>query len=191
MSETRENRRSAILQAACKEFSEKGFSGAKIEEIAHQCGIGKSTVYEYFPSKTDLLRETAGWMMDRVTVDVEGLMEGRKSFADKTRAYLLYMCRLMQRLGHGLLYMHGNNKEILEVIQKCTREFFLRLNDVAVQAVRLARQNGELRGDLDESAMAGLVLNLPSPLLAEQLASGGAKVLDDMVELVMHGMAAK
>ena len=65
-----ENRRSAILHAACKEFSEKGFAGAKIEEIARQVGIGKSTVYEYFPSKTDLLEQAADWMIGRVDVDV-------------------------------------------------------------------------------------------------------------------------
>lgn len=54
MSTLKEERRHEILSAAAAVFIESGFEKAKIEDIAARAGIGKSTVYEYFPSKMDI-----------------------------------------------------------------------------------------------------------------------------------------
>jgi len=51
-------KRELIMDAAASLFAEKGFYAATVEEIAERAGIGKSTVYEYFPSKEHLFRET-------------------------------------------------------------------------------------------------------------------------------------
>ncbi|MGB9792275.1 MAG: TetR/AcrR family transcriptional regulator [Thermacetogeniaceae bacterium] len=45
-----------ILEAAAQVFAEKGFYAATVEEIASRAGVGKGTVYEYFPSKDALFR---------------------------------------------------------------------------------------------------------------------------------------
>lgn len=47
--------RQAIMQAAIKLFSEKGFEKTSIEELARAAGIGKGTIYSYFQTKTDIL----------------------------------------------------------------------------------------------------------------------------------------
>lgn len=47
--------RQAIMQAAIKLFSEKGFESTSIEELAKEAGIGKGTIYSYFQTKTDIL----------------------------------------------------------------------------------------------------------------------------------------
>ena len=47
--------RAAIMQAAVKLFSEKGFEKTSIEELAREAGIGKGTVYSYFQTKSDIL----------------------------------------------------------------------------------------------------------------------------------------
>ncbi len=47
--------RQAIMQAAVKLFSEKGFEKTSIEELAREAGIGKGTIYSYFQTKTDIL----------------------------------------------------------------------------------------------------------------------------------------
>ena len=51
------DKRSLILRAAVKIFSEKGFHDAKVEDIAQLADVGKGTVYEYFSSKTELFQE--------------------------------------------------------------------------------------------------------------------------------------
>ena len=43
-----------IIQAAIEVFAEKGFAGARIEEIAKRAGAAKGTVYLYFDTKDKL-----------------------------------------------------------------------------------------------------------------------------------------
>lgn len=47
--------RQAIMLAAVKLFSEKGFEKTSIEELAKEAGIGKGTIYSYFQTKSDIL----------------------------------------------------------------------------------------------------------------------------------------
>ena len=44
----------AILAAAVKEFTEKGYSGARIDAIAARAGANKRMIYHYFGDKEAL-----------------------------------------------------------------------------------------------------------------------------------------
>jgi TetR/AcrR family transcriptional regulator len=48
--------RNAILAAAREEFSAKGLTGARVNEIAARSGVNKQLIYYYFGSKEDLYR---------------------------------------------------------------------------------------------------------------------------------------
>ena len=47
--------RARILKTAEKLFSEKGFDGARVDEIARDAGVNKALIYYYFKSKDDIL----------------------------------------------------------------------------------------------------------------------------------------
>jgi AcrR family transcriptional regulator len=49
--------RAKILDAARAEFSEKGFDGARVDEIAKRAEVNKALIYYYFKSKDELLQE--------------------------------------------------------------------------------------------------------------------------------------
>ena len=51
------NSREKTISAAIEVFSIKGKHGARMEEIAKEAGVNKSTVYYYFNSKENLYRE--------------------------------------------------------------------------------------------------------------------------------------
>lgn len=46
-----------ILEAARERVATGGFAAAQIAAVAEQAGVATGTVYRYFPSKSDLLRE--------------------------------------------------------------------------------------------------------------------------------------
>jgi len=48
-------REQQILDAALKVFSRKGFAEATTSEIAQEAGVAEGTLYNYFPSKRELL----------------------------------------------------------------------------------------------------------------------------------------
>lgn len=49
--------RNRIFEVATREFSLKGFSGARIDEIAREAGINKQRIYAYFGDKDGLFLE--------------------------------------------------------------------------------------------------------------------------------------
>lgn len=49
--------RERILAAARTEFAEKGFDGARVDEIARRANVNKALIYYYFQGKEELLQE--------------------------------------------------------------------------------------------------------------------------------------
>nr|ACX85442.1 putative transcriptional regulator [Arthrobacter sp. NyZ415] len=43
-----------LLATATREFSEKGFAGARIDRIARNAGVNKERIYQYFGNKVGL-----------------------------------------------------------------------------------------------------------------------------------------
>jgi TetR/AcrR family transcriptional regulator len=58
-------RRQAILKAAIREFSTKGFSGARVDTIARKAKVNKQLIYYYFDSKVGLYEAVLGELMTR------------------------------------------------------------------------------------------------------------------------------
>jgi AcrR family transcriptional regulator len=53
----KERVRREIMDAALRLFAARGYKAARISDIAALAEIGEATLYRYFPSKEDLLRE--------------------------------------------------------------------------------------------------------------------------------------
>lgn len=71
----KEARPQEILDAALVVFAEKGFAGARMDDIAKQAGVTKGTIYLYFPSKDavfkSLVRESIGNTLDNVIANAK------------------------------------------------------------------------------------------------------------------------
>ena len=52
-----EEARLAILRATARLFLERGFGNLSIEGIAAEAGVGKQTIYRWWPGKSDLVAE--------------------------------------------------------------------------------------------------------------------------------------
>ena len=52
----KEDRPGEIIAAALHLFSERGYAATKLEDVATAAGIGKGTIYLYFPTKEHLFR---------------------------------------------------------------------------------------------------------------------------------------
>jgi len=47
--------RQGIVDAARREFAERGYAGASVRDIAHRAGVSMSALYYWYPGKHDLL----------------------------------------------------------------------------------------------------------------------------------------
>ncbi|MGA3487719.1 TetR/AcrR family transcriptional regulator [Micromonosporaceae bacterium DT55] len=60
------NRKQSIVDAAGQVFSERGYHGASMEEIAAVVGISAAALYRHFPNKYALFAECANGMVDNL-----------------------------------------------------------------------------------------------------------------------------
>jgi TetR/AcrR family transcriptional regulator len=59
----KEARPGELLAAALDLFVEKGFAGARAEEVAQRAGVSKGTLFLYFPTKEDSTSELIPYLM--------------------------------------------------------------------------------------------------------------------------------
>ncbi len=88
-----EARPDEILDAALAVFSEVGFAGARVEDIAARAGLSKGAVYVYFESKELMLKALVRRLADRVVGAAEMLVQSNaQADAEQTlRSLLTFM----------------------------------------------------------------------------------------------------
>lgn len=85
-----EARPEEILDAALAVFTDLGFAGARVEDIAKRAGLSKGAVYVYFESKHAILTALVRRLADRVIGAAEALVEsGAEVSAEQTLRSLL------------------------------------------------------------------------------------------------------
>jgi len=72
-----DRRSDEILDVAATLFAERGFWGADTQELADRVGVGKGTLYRYFPSKRELFLAAADRAMRRLRECLEAAMATR------------------------------------------------------------------------------------------------------------------
>ena len=90
-----EARPDEMLDAALAVFSEKGFAGTKVDEVARRAGVSKGTVYLYFPSKEALME---GIVRRAVAPIAERAVPDMAAFEGDVRLPIAMLVRTLQKL---------------------------------------------------------------------------------------------
>lgn len=83
----KEQRRSAILRSARKEFFEKGFRAVTVDSIARRAELSKGAIYLYFKSKEEIYAQILLRDIDKFHDKVDALLDTSKSASDNLRSY--------------------------------------------------------------------------------------------------------
>jgi AcrR family transcriptional regulator len=73
--------RKAILSAGKEIIVQSGMQGLNMRDVAHKCGVSVGSVYNYFPSKSDLIIATIESVWAEIMHDSKGCVS-RHNFAE-------------------------------------------------------------------------------------------------------------
>src|SRR5690625_4938817 len=91
-------RKNAILNAALKEFSTKGFDDASTNVIAKEAGISKGLMFHYINSKEDLFLFLYDYCADRINKEYIDLMNfNEKDIFERLRQSYILQIDLLQQ----------------------------------------------------------------------------------------------
>lgn len=107
------DKREAIMEAALKLFTERGFHGTSTAQISKEAGIATGTLFNYFPTKEDLINSLYFEVKGKLSRSMGKQMENENTFKDKLR-----------KLWSNLInWGIENQKEFLFVGQFCSSPY--------------------------------------------------------------------
>ncbi|MGA3196003.1 MAG: TetR/AcrR family transcriptional regulator [Terriglobales bacterium] len=173
-----EAKRGQIVDAAIRHFAERGYSAARVEDIAVQLGIAKGSVFQHFKSKDGLFFEAykkavqsfPRYMQAPAEVQEQGMFEVLRYWLGRTEHmvrdnWASYRIYLVGNYGTDLALRREINRFLVSEDPYGWREF-----------VEFGIKRGDLRSDLDVE-MIGSVLEwtmdrFQDALLTEELDPG-------------------
>jgi AcrR family transcriptional regulator len=144
-------RRSEILEAALKVFSEKGYHAAKIEDIAAELNIGHGTFYRYFKNKLDIFNHVVEDIVGMITELVTDINPHDAETLEDYRQQL-------ETIGDRLFGLFKSNPSISRVIfyeafgieDKGLRARIQEVFDLIGSYIELYLENGITKGYMRE-----------------------------------------
>lgn len=80
--------RERIFKAASEVFEEKGYAGARMQEIADRAGINKALLHYYFSTKEQLFMAVFQVLLKKMFEKIISIFEQEASFREKIRRFL-------------------------------------------------------------------------------------------------------
>lgn len=157
----RDAKKSRILAAAMEIFAAKDYHEATVEEIAKKAGVGKGTIYQYFPSKQAILGNLYEYRHDIYLSGVEELLSADASMEQiltEIVSFHVDNVNEVKLLIKSLLF----SKELAD-LQPPDKNLFSQVDELVGMIWQKGIENGELK-EIDRqifsSYLVGVMLSV-------------------------------
>jgi AcrR family transcriptional regulator len=160
----KEDRPRDICAAALSVFAEKGFAGARIEEIARRAGLSKGAVYLYFPTKEALFRAVVqSAVVPNIDAIERVLTAMDMSFADRLRLLLPRFAEIVGTLPIGAVakMVIGESRNFPELARVWHDDVILKGVGILTRLIA----EGQARGELRPGDPRGHAFSIMGPML--------------------------
>jgi AcrR family transcriptional regulator len=173
----------AILAATTQLLAEVGYTALTIEGVATRAGVGKATVYRWWPSKGALVIEAMSGALDMIPVPETG---------DLRQDLLAIGNGIVQTLAHTpagavIPALAADLMRDPEMAEQFRNQMIRPRRSAITQSLRRAADRGELPSDLD----IGLLLDVYAGAVFYRVLVSGEPVTDllaeQLVDLLLDG----
>ncbi len=171
-------RQTAILKAAQRRFAQFGHAKVTMDEIAADVGMGKASLYYYYPTKEDLFRAVIDHEQREFLARMEPILRESTSSAQKLRLYLdrrMQYFRDFVNLSSLSMSVFNHADSVMgELFRILTKHDYRMIESILAEGV----QRKEFAG-IDVHATAGLVVHLLQGLRLRLLKRLGSHVQEE------------
>jgi AcrR family transcriptional regulator len=190
MKEQVKDKKTAIMEAALKLFTERGFHGTSTAQISKEAGVATGTLFNYFPTKEDLINSLYFEVKGNLSYAMGKYIEAESTFQDKLRKIWLNLIR----------WGVDNQEEFLFVGQFCSSPYITKFTreEVMKEYIFLHKlvdegiKKGEIRDFSAELTIAMFyqgsraVVNL---ILDSDPSKDENEVIEDGFQIIWRGLA--
>lgn len=158
-------RKTQILEAAERVFVRLGLRRTTMEDIAEEVGVSRPAVYQYFPSKKELVIATFHRFHERLLDRVRQKLKNDDSLKDRLKSALIARegswVGLSSKSSSKPWFLDTRQKDIHELLKTFQTEYENMLSDCIKGAVKNPK-NAELTAKMLTMAATGGHLNVSS-----------------------------
>lgn len=194
-------RRQQLIQMALLLFSEKGYRGTSVRDIARAAGVNEALLYHYFSSKADLFREVLDQYAPMRAFGAPSRMaaspqSGQRLFAEALRAYgREFVARIRENRAFvvTMLTEAPDDPELSAILG----EFLHATSDEIIRFLAEYREAGQINAQIPIEAAARILQgSLMFHFLTETLHAPAERpddetALGDIVSVLLTGLAPR
>lgn len=180
----REETRERLLKAAFGVFARNGYERATVDEIVRDAGFSKGAFYVHFSTKEDLFRAMLEERASSLQAALVQVLDADASLKDNVRNLLKAIFEIeeqdaewpatfMEFLAHS-----GRNPEVRERLAT----IFESWQKFIAEMLRLSRETGHVRTDMDADFLARAAIALINGTLLQNRLTPWSEQLDDVIE---------
>lgn len=194
MSKISDQRRFEILQAACEEFQKSGLQETSVSDIARRANIGKSTIYEYYPSKEELVKEAGKWLLEQLLESLRICFSGEAALSDKLCRYLDSFSMMSKEAQDSDRTMQNMLQFMslvgMDALKDEMEQFQQESCSIIAAALASATARGEIPDMVEPQIAAQMVMALLNPVSIGQLRRAGLEnAAKEAVQTVLAGLS--
>ncbi|MDM7920572.1 MAG: TetR/AcrR family transcriptional regulator [Methanosarcina sp.] len=190
MKEQVKDKKTAIMEAALKLFTERGFHGTSTAQISKDAGVATGTLFNYFPTKEDLINNLYFEVKGNLSQAMGKGLESESTFQGKLRKIWSNLVK----------WGVDNEEEFLFVGQFCTSPYITKFTRDEVM-----KEYVFLHDLVDEGIKTGEIRDFPAELVIAMFYQGSRtivnfilesdslkdqnKVLEDGFQIIWRGLA--
>ena len=157
--------RDRIIDAAVALVAERGVAGLTMARLAQEAGIGRATLYKYFPDVEHVLLAHLVRHLERQGARLRTAVAAHEEPLDQLRAYLATLLGYLAGQEHRGSLAHLGGAGLSQAAMSTLEQHQAQLRDPLEEILRA------LRPDRDARLLARMVLDLLGPV-HEELVSG-------------------
>lgn len=143
------DRRAIILDAALRTFVQRGYPETKVAEIASEAGVAEGTLYNYFPSKEDLLLALFDEKWGRIIDDIKKKIVRVDNPNDQLKAIFSTVVKMFKKNRHLAELFMIDIKQSSIFLNNYTINRIVEFIDIIEEILKEGKREGIYRKDLD------------------------------------------
>ena len=181
-------RRGEILTAAMGVILRKGFLETSMREIAEAAGVGKSTLYDYFPSKDEIMIAYVVDEVQRLTAQVQTIIAQDLSVTEKFRQ--IWRNHLENMLANKQMYIKISfeSQRLSQESQQRIQVHRHAYQDMLCELVEEGIRRGEFR-PVNPLLAIRAMFSLLTPMVYTSRPTGSPEqMLEEALDIMFQGM---
>lgn len=186
-----DKKKQEIIEKAKIVFAKRGYHDTSLSHISKKCGMGRTTIYQYFKNKDEIFYHTVGSTLEEIQTQVEVIVTNEElSFTEKLKQVIHQLTEGQEDnntfilLLETLLIINRGTNEVLEKI----KDDIQKLKNTIEDLIKGAIEKKEIK-PVDSKSFAETIYTFIETLTLKSISNkNDSKVKVEFLNLLIDGL---